>query len=115
METGSQVDTQRMGEFGFVLISLTAVVYSSHRNEKEFPHEDLRAQFYELYRKEAEEYDKESMKRYDEDLNTTLIFVGYTHCLDARMLTWVSGRSVLRRHLCLHHPSPPSASARPNR
>ena len=37
--------------------------------------EDPRARFYEDYRKVAEEYDKEFMKRYDEDLNTTLIFV----------------------------------------
>jgi hypothetical protein len=37
--------------------------------------EDLRARFYEDYRKVAEEYDKEFNKRYDEDLNTTLIFV----------------------------------------
>jgi len=36
---------------------------------------DLRAEFYEHYRKEADEYDREFMKRYDEDLNTTLIFV----------------------------------------
>jgi len=94
---------------------LTAVVYSSHRSEKEFPQEDTRAQFYELYRREAEEYGKEFMKKYDEDLNTTLIFVGYAHCLDVRVLTWVSGWSFLRRHLCLHHPGPPLASARPSR
>jgi len=37
--------------------------------------EDSRARFYEHYRKEAEEYDKEFMKKHDEDLNTTLIFV----------------------------------------
>jgi hypothetical protein len=37
--------------------------------------EDPRSRFYENYRKEAEEYDKEFMKKYDEDLNTTLIFV----------------------------------------
>jgi hypothetical protein len=37
--------------------------------------EDHRARFYEHYRKEAEEYDREFMKKYDEDLNTTLIFV----------------------------------------
>jgi len=36
---------------------------------------DYRAEFYEHYRKEADEYDKEFMKRHDEDLNTTLIFV----------------------------------------
>lgn len=33
------------------------------------------AQFYEKYRKEAEEYDKEFLKKYDEYLNATLIFV----------------------------------------
>ncbi|KAF9644475.1 hypothetical protein BDM02DRAFT_3079018, partial [Thelephora ganbajun] len=38
--------------------------------------EDHRARFYEHYRKEAEEYDKEFMKKHDEDLNTTLIFAG---------------------------------------
>jgi len=43
------------------------------------------------------------MKKHDEDLNTTLIFVGYSHRSDARMLTWVLGRSVPRRHFCLHH------------
>ena len=37
--------------------------------------DDLRTQFYEHYRKEADDYDKEFMKKYDEDLNTTLIFV----------------------------------------
>ena len=37
--------------------------------------EGHRAKFYELYRHEAEEYDREFIKRYDEDLNTTLIFV----------------------------------------
>jgi len=37
--------------------------------------EDFRAKFYKHYHKEAEEYDKEFMKRHDEDLNTTLIFV----------------------------------------
>ena len=36
---------------------------------------DFRTEFYEHYRKEADEYDKEFIKRHDEDLNTTLIFV----------------------------------------
>jgi len=39
--------------------------------------EDHRAQFFEDYRKEADEYDREFMKKYDEDLNTTLIFVSF--------------------------------------
>ncbi|KAF9777416.1 hypothetical protein BJ322DRAFT_659378 [Thelephora terrestris] len=34
------------------------------------------ARFYEDYHKESEVYDKEFLKKYDEDLNTTLIFAG---------------------------------------
>jgi hypothetical protein len=37
--------------------------------------ENHRTKFYEHYRKEAEEYDKEFLKNREEDLNTTLIFV----------------------------------------
>ena len=37
--------------------------------------EEYRTRFYEVYRQEAEEYDREFIKRYDEDMSTTLIFV----------------------------------------
>ena len=47
----------------------------SQRQDTRSNPEDIRSRFYEDYRKVAEEYDKEFMKRYDEDLNTTLIFV----------------------------------------
>jgi len=30
-----------------------------------------------MYRREAEEYDREFVKHYEEDLNTTLVFVSY--------------------------------------
>ena len=40
--------------------------------------EDHRARFYESYRKVADEYDKDFLKKHDEDLNTTLIFVSST-------------------------------------
>lgn len=39
--------------------------------------EGHRARFYADYRKVAEEYDKEFLDKYDEDLNTTLIFVSF--------------------------------------
>lgn len=39
--------------------------------------EDHQARFYEDYRKVAEEYDREFLKKHDEDLNTTLIFVSF--------------------------------------
>jgi len=47
----------------------------SPRKDGQSAQEDLRAEFYKHYHKEAEEYDKEFIKRHDEDLNTTLIFV----------------------------------------
>ena len=65
--------------------------------------EEIRAKFYEHYRKEAEEYDKDFMKKYDEDLNTTLIFVCHPRCPGALVLICVTGWSILRRRLRLHH------------
>ena len=50
--------------------------------------EDIRFRFYEDYREVAEEYDEEFNKRYDEDLNTTLIFVSLMSSLVAFILTW---------------------------
>ena len=37
--------------------------------------DDARLDFYTTYRKEATEYDTDYVRKYDEDLNTTLIFV----------------------------------------
>jgi len=34
-----------------------------------------RAEFYDKFQREADEYDNDFMKKYDEDLNSTLIFV----------------------------------------
>jgi hypothetical protein len=49
---------------------------SSSEKQDQLPaQEDHKVRFYEDYRKVAEEYDKEFLKKYDEDLNTTLIFV----------------------------------------
>ena len=58
----------------------------THR-KKEGPlsrQEYLRVRFYKHYQREAEEYDREFMKKYDEDLNTTLIFVSLAPRTDAR-------------------------------
>ena len=67
--------------------------------------EDHKAQFYEDYRRVAEEYDKEFIKKYDDDLNTTLIFVSPTFFFVEDRLTRISGRSVFRCRLGVHHPS----------
>jgi len=37
--------------------------------------DDPRVDFYTMYKREATEYDADYVKKYDEDLNTTLIFV----------------------------------------
>ena len=37
--------------------------------------DDPRLDFYTVYKREAFEYDVDYVKKYDEDLNTTLIFV----------------------------------------
>ncbi|KAF9784030.1 hypothetical protein BJ322DRAFT_1007821, partial [Thelephora terrestris] len=35
-----------------------------------------RVEFYDKFQREADEYDRDFMRKYDEDLNTTLIFAG---------------------------------------
>jgi len=39
---------------------------------------DPRADFFAVYRKESDEFDRDYARKYDEDLNTSLIFVGET-------------------------------------
>ena len=50
--------------------------------------DDPRLDFYTMYRREAMEYDTDYVKKYDEDLNTTLIFVRY--CIPFRNLSHLS-------------------------
>ena len=47
-----------------------------------FPHllgtaSGARVEFYDKFQREADEYDGDFIKKYDEDLNTTLIFVSF--------------------------------------
>ena len=65
--------------------------------------EDHRARFYEDYRKVAEEYDRGFLKKRDDDLNTTLIFVSSILVLDKLLLTRSTGRFVLCGYLRIHH------------
>ena len=41
--------------------------------------EDPQLDFYTMYKREATEYDTEYMRKYNEDLNTTLIFVSFCY------------------------------------
>ena len=72
--------------------------------------EDSRARFYQDYRKVAEGYDKEFLKKHDEDLNTTLIFVSIPWAFYYFVLTERIGWFVFCSHLRLYHPGQPSAS-----
>ena len=53
--------------------------YSLHSALKEFAEplrtNDSRTDFFAVYRRESEEFDRDYAKKYDEDLNTSLIFV----------------------------------------
>ena len=77
----------------------------SRSREKYLPQtqEDHQVRFYERYRNMADEYDREFLKKYDEDFNTTLIFVRFASGFSEFVLTRVSGRSVLCCNLRLHH------------
>ena len=75
--------------------------------------EDYRTRFYEMYRHEAEDYDREFIKKYDEDLNTTLIFVSFFCCPRVNILTGFIGWSVLRRDFCVYHSGPAPTPAGP--
>ena len=73
--------------------------------------EDYQTRFYNNYRKVAEEYDKDFLKKHEEDLDTTLIFVGSTGDSDEHVLIRVTGWSVLGRYLRVHHRGRLSTSA----
>ena len=55
--------------------------------------DDPRLDFYTVYNKEANEYDVDYVKKYDEDLNTTLIFVRHSSCTPANHLIWSRRRA----------------------
>jgi hypothetical protein len=40
--------------------------------------DEARTDFYSVYKRESTEYDTNYVKKYEEDLNTTLVFVRFT-------------------------------------
>ena len=52
---------------------------------------DSRADFFAVYRKESDEFDRDYTRKYDEDLNTSLIFVSFTSAFSCvvGLITWV--------------------------
>ena len=75
----------------------------SHRKEQDVESpDDVCDKFYKKYLEEAGEYDKKFMKKYEEDLGNTLIFVCCPHHSGTHALIRVSGWSVLRRRFRLY-------------
>ena len=105
-ESGGQDNRQQANRYGFLAPDRTFVETTPcSRKQDTFPvQEDPQTRFYADYRKMADEYDKEFLKKYDEDLNTTLIFVSLIQRFCEYALTTVSGWSVLCRGFGLHHP-----------
>ena len=69
--------------------------------------DDPKLDFYTMYKRETMEYDTEYMQKYNEDLNTTLIFVRFTRSVyHHTALTTFPGWSVLRGQLCLRYRRP---------
>ena len=74
---------------------------------------DPRLDFYTMYKKEATEYDADYIKKYDDDLNTTLIFVRLLQLAPATFLLVLTGGSVLCRQFCFRHRFPLGTTTRP--
>ena len=75
-------------------------------------HDDTGRDFYTMYKRETMEYDTEYMQKYNEDLNTTLIFVSLHISHHYITLNIFAGRSVLRSQLRLRHRRPVEPPAR---
>ena len=108
-------DKRRTGMYCLVFLVGRADPSDRTKGNLEASREDLRTQFYTHYRKEAEEYDNDFMKKYDEDLNTTLIFVRCMCRPGPRVLTRVTGWSILRCGFRLYHRGQLSTPTRPQR
>ena len=80
-------------------------------------YDDPKLDFYTMYKRETTEYDTQYIEKYNEDLNTTLIFVRfYVLTLLSAVFTVISGWPVLNSQLRIHylHPAPaPTRFRRP--
>ena len=68
--------------------------------------DDPQLDFYTIYKRETVDYDAESMNKYNEDLNTTLIFVSSCISLSLRNVDHIPGRSFLGGQLRLRYRRP---------
>ena len=78
--TGEQIEYPADGLAFYYYCQSTVETPGSQKKHLPPTVENYRTQFYETYRKEAKDYDEEFIKKYDQDLDTTLIFVCYAYC-----------------------------------
>lgn len=84
---GNKLIYDRMGKDLSRLTKTLLTTWHSQRPGALSTQDGREARFYDHYRKVSEEYDKDFLKKYGEDLDTTLIFVGSTSSRDEHMLT----------------------------
>ena len=65
--------------------------------------DDTRLDLYTMYEKESDEYGMDYVKKYDEDLNTTLISVRFSLYALSNFLTWFVGWPVLCSQFGVRH------------
>ena len=68
-----------------------------------------------MYKRETTEYDTDFVKKYDEDLNTTLYSCVARYVLSSVILPGLAGGSVLCRQRSIRHRHPFEAPERPER
>ena len=78
-------------------------------------HDDPQLDFYTMYKRETTDYDTAYMQKYNEDLNTTLIFVSSCVLYHSTALTTLSGWSFLCCQLCFRRRRPVKPPARSQR
>jgi hypothetical protein len=74
---------------------------------------DKKTNFWNQYKKLADEHDKEFLEKYSTDLDTSLIFVRLCVQIFSAAQSTTKGRSFLCRQLCIHYTNPARASTRP--
>ena len=82
---GRTMSSNKWCRLGQVLDALRLLVEQLSASNKT-PEVDPRQHFYQMFNREADEYDKDFHHKYHDDLNTTLIFVGRSlskPCIDA--------------------------------
>ena len=115
------MDDERMSQTaeGYVSLrwlrqSLNLSQSQKEKREGQIPQQEyIRARFYRHYQREAEEYDREFMGKYDDDLNTTLVFVSAAHRPNAHLLTRTAGWSLFCCGFRIHHRCPFRVPTRP--